>query len=56
MAAGSVAAGGLYMQNELNQLKHKKLQEFGVKVQSTPDTPPRKNTRKNSSKRILPNM
>ena len=32
MAAGSVAAGGLYMQSEFSQLKERKLQELGVDV------------------------
>ena len=30
MAAGSVAAGGLYMQSELSQLKKRKLEDLGV--------------------------
>ena len=36
MAAGSVAAGGVLFHSELSDIKNKKLEAFGVKVQEKP--------------------
>ena len=59
MAAGSVAAGGLYMQSELSQLKNKRLQEFGVQVQvaqAAGEFMKKGLKRRDTSKKVLPNM
>ena len=55
MAAGSVAAGGLYMQTELTSMANKKLQNLGVQVEA-PDQYRRPLVRKNPSKQVLPKM
>ena len=52
-----MAAGGLYMQSELSQLKNKRLQEFGVQVQTARAAEGWKRSiqKKSSKEKLLPN-
>ena len=52
-----MAAGGLYMQSEFNQLKNKRLQEFGLQVQTVRAAEGWKRMlqKKGSKEKLLPN-